>query len=247
MDARVVAAVLDNARWCHLVCATQGIVGRFDDDAWVSSRRTPPMYPDAVTLTADVEPEALLARIDRTAGCSVKDSFSTLDLSDAGFRVLFDAQWFWRPAGQPLSGGGVRWDRVEQPADLRAWSIEHGAGPTFSPRLLDEPSVTILAGRDDHGALVAGAAATEGDEAVGISNVFAVGVDDDDERAAPGFAAVFAEATAAIVRQFPDRSVVGYLSTGRLAAARAAGFEMIDPLRVWLLEDRRGDAASDPD
>jgi len=230
MDIRLKAAVLDNARWCHLVCASQGIVGRFDDDAWVSSRRTPPMYPDAVTLTADVEPEALLARIDRTAGCSVKDSFSTLDLSDAGFRVLFDAQWFWRPAGQPLSGGGVRWDRVEQPADLRAWSIEHGAGPTFSPRLLDEPSVTILAGRDDHGALVAGAAATEGDEAVGISNVFAVG------GAALAFAEAFAEATAAIAERFPDRPIVGYLSTDRLGAAAAAGFETTGPLRIWLLD-----------
>jgi hypothetical protein len=84
MDIRLKAAVLDNARWCHLVCASQGIVGRFDDDAWVSARRTPPMYPDAVTLTDDVASEALLARIDRTAGCSVKDSFSTLDLSAAG-------------------------------------------------------------------------------------------------------------------------------------------------------------------
>ena len=86
VDARLAAAVLDNARWCHLVCSTHGITGRFDEDAWVSARRTPPMYPDAVTLTDDVSTEALLSRVDRTAGCSIKDSFSTLDLTGAGLQ-----------------------------------------------------------------------------------------------------------------------------------------------------------------
>jgi hypothetical protein len=233
MDVRLKAAILDNARWCHLVCATQGIVGRFDDDAWVSARRTPPMYPDAVTLTDDVSAEALLARVDRTAGCSVKDSFSTLDLSDAGFEVLFDARWLWRPAGPSTAGDGFPWERVEQPDELRAWSLEHGAGSTFSAALLDELSVTILAGRDRGGSLIAGAVATEGDDAIGISNVFAV------DGAALTFAEAFAGATTAIVERFPDRPIVGYLSTDLLPAARAIGFEAIGPLRIWLLDDER--------
>jgi hypothetical protein len=230
LDARLEAAVIDNARWCHLVCSTQGITGRFDDDAWVSPRRTPPMYPDAVTLTDDVSAEALLSRIDRTAGCSVKDSFSKLDLTSAGFGVLFDAQWLWRPAGALAEAGTLRWKRVERPDDVRAWSLEHGAGSTFSPALLDEPSVTILAGRDLGGALVAGAVATHGDDAIGISNVFAC------DGAALTFADAFAGATAAIVERSPDRPIVGYLSADRLAAALAAGFETIGPLRVWLLD-----------
>jgi len=233
MDIRLKAAVFDNARWCHLVCGTQGIVGRFDDDAWVSARRTPPMYPDAVTLTDDVSAEALLARVDRTAGCSVKDSFSTLDLTDAGFRVLFGAQWFWRSAGSPSVADGLHWERVERPDDLRAWSLEHGAGATFSLALLDEPSVTILAARDRDEALVAGAVATRGDAAIGISNVFAA------DGVAITFAEAFAGATAAIAERFRDRPIVGYLSTDLLPAARAAGFEAIGPLRVWLL-DRDG-------
>jgi hypothetical protein len=144
--------------------------------------------------------------------------------------VLFDAQWFWRPAGQPLATDALSWDRLERPADLRAWSLEHGAGPTFSSALLDEPSVTILAGRDRDGVLAAGAVATEGDEAVGISNVFAV------EGTALTFAEAFAEATAAIVERFPDRPIVGYLSTDRLEASRATGFETIGPIRIWLLD-----------
>jgi hypothetical protein len=229
VDARLLAAVLDNARWCHLVCSMHGITGRFDDDAWVSARRTPPMYPDAVTLTDDVSAEALLSRVDRTAGCSIKDSFSALDLRAAGFAVLFDAQWLWRPAGSPPAASALWWERVEEPDDLRAWTIEHAVGSTFSPALLDEPSVTILAARDRDATLMAGAVATEGDVAVGISNIFGVGAE-------PTFAEAFAGAAGAIAERFPDRPIVGYLSTDLLGAAAAAGFETIGALRVWLLD-----------
>jgi hypothetical protein len=241
VDTRLTAAVLDNARWCHLVCATLGIAGRFDEDAWVSARRTPPMYPDAVTLTEDVSIEALLSRIDRTAGCSIKDSFSTLDLTAAGFSVLFDADWFWRPAASPPppAVGTLGWERVERRGDLRAWAVEHGAGSTFTPALFDEPGVTILAGRDRDGALIAGAVATHGDEAIGISNVFIVDVASGGDGSSTTFADAFAGATGAIVNRFPDRPIVGYLSAEDLAAARAAGFETIGPLRIWLLGGER--------
>jgi hypothetical protein len=235
VDARLAAAVIDNARWCHLVCSTHGITGRFDADAWVSARRTPPLYPDAVTLTDDVSVEALLSRVDRSAGCSIKDSFSTLGLTGAGFRVLFDAQWIWCAAAPRPAPDALRWERVERPDDLRAWSVEHGGGSTFSPALLDEPSVSILARRDRGGGLVSGAVATEAAEAIGISNVFAVGAGDDSAGAASAFADAFAGAAAAIVGRFPGRPVVGYLSTDDLAAARAAGFETIGSLRIWLL------------
>ena len=243
MDARLEDAIIDNARWCHLVCSMHGIIGRFDQDAWVSPRRTPPMYPDAVTLTGEVSTEALLSRIDRTAGCSIKDSFSTLDLTSAGFGVLFDAQWLWRPAARSTAAGALRWERVELPDDLRGWSLEHGAGSTFGPALLAEPSVTFLAGSDHGGRLVAGAVATDSGEAIGISNVFAVDAggsrDDGNEAARLTFADAFAGATVAIVERFPGRPIVGYLSTVDLETARAVGFETIGPLRIWLLEGER--------
>src|SRR5689334_6448021 len=151
MDDRLASAVVDNARWCHLVCSTNGIVGRFDEDAWVGPRRTPPMYPDAVTLRGNLSIEALLSRIDATAGCSIKDSFSALDLTAEGFEALFDAQWLWRSAAPRPAASALSWERVERPDDLRSWSLEHGGRSTFSPALLDEPSVTILAARDVRG------------------------------------------------------------------------------------------------
>lgn len=232
MDSRLAAAVIDNARWCHLVCATNGIAGRFDEDAWVSARRTPPMYPDAVTLVVEASGDAVLSRVDAMPGCSIKDSFATLDLTAAGFEVLFDASWIASDGTRPRGRGPLRWERMGRPADLRSWALDHGAGATFTPALLDEPSVTILSGMDRNGRRRAGAIATEGDEAIGISNVFVTGAEDDGDAAA--FGPAFAGAAAAIGGRYPGRPIVGYLAGARLAAAQAAGFEPIGPLRVWL-------------
>ena len=229
MDPRLAAAVIDNARWCHLVCAANGVTGRFDEDAWVSAR---PMYPDAVTLTADASGPALLTRIDSTAGCSIKDSFATLDLAPHGFEVLFDAAWIARDGTRIRGRGPLRWERLTRPAELRSWALDHGGGATFSSSLLEEASVAILSGLDRGGRRRAGAIATGGAAAVGISNVFVTGAEPVDDAAA--FGQAFAGATAAIGGRYPGRPIVGYLAGERLAAAQATGFEPIGPLRVWL-------------
>jgi hypothetical protein len=89
----VAAAARNNADWCDGVCRAQGIEGRFERECWSSPRRTPPHYPDAVTLVPGVAPDLLLARVDAGDGCSVKDSFADVDLGPFGFRELFRAQW----------------------------------------------------------------------------------------------------------------------------------------------------------
>ena len=118
--ARLAAA--NNAEWCDLVCRTHAIEGRFDKDAWASPIRTPPFYPDAVTLVSDVSAPDLLARIDTSPGCSIKDSFASLDLTSFGFTVLFDAEWIVRraPTGQPPSTG-LHWDVVPDPVSFVLW------------------------------------------------------------------------------------------------------------------------------
>jgi hypothetical protein len=89
----VEAAALNNAEWCHAFCRTHRIDGCFDEMAWTSAERTPPYYPDAVTLARGCSVESLLSRVDRSAGCSIKDSFADLDLSADGFEVLLAAEW----------------------------------------------------------------------------------------------------------------------------------------------------------
>ena len=56
------------------------------------------------------------ADLDRSAGCTIKDSFAALDLTAHGFRVLFEAQWITAPA-YPQS----------------AWTVPAGVDPDHGP------------------------------------------------------------------------------------------------------------------
>lgn len=107
MTRNAEAAARNNAAWCDVVCRTHALDTRFDDDAWTSRTRTPIHYPDAVTLVRDPPVRELLDRIDVSAGCSIKDSFASLDLTTCGFRVLFEAEWIVRTPGaaRPAAAG----------------------------------------------------------------------------------------------------------------------------------------------
>ena len=113
MNVPVLHAVRNNAFWCDQVCREQGVETSWWPSAWVAHRRTPEFFPDAVTLTPDADPEALLAAVDSGPGCSIKDSYATLDLAPYGFRVLFAAEWIFLPSPRPaprrldLDGGSV--------------------------------------------------------------------------------------------------------------------------------------------
>ncbi|WP_340684664.1 hypothetical protein LCL61_40705 [Amycolatopsis coloradensis] len=116
--AGVADAVRVNARWCDTACRT----GTFTARVWKSARRTPPLYPDAMTLTPDATAAEVLDGIDTSPGCAVKDSFGCLDLSQAGFEVLFEATWITRTVRLPLEPGWARvGDRFEDPS-VALWS-----------------------------------------------------------------------------------------------------------------------------
>lgn len=205
--------------------------GRFDPDAWVSPRRTPPYYPDAVTLDPTVPGRSLLERIDIIAPeCSIKDSFATLDLGPFGFRIGHEAEWIYREPPSALTAipQDLRWVAVETPDGLSAWAsawdVEGEGIDLFRPALLPDPSVTILGGYVGD-SIVAGAIANRtGDSLVGLSNVFTtVG---DLEGAWSGILGYLETA-------FPSLSIVGYEAGDALAVARRRGFESAGPLRIW--------------
>jgi hypothetical protein len=165
------AAAANNAAWCHAFCRAHGILGTFTPDAWVSRARTPPLYPDAVTLRAGADADHVLAAVDDGAGCSVKDSFADLDLDGRGFRPLLHASWFRfdgmrerRPGWRPVAGAS------ELAAWEAAWSGAEAA-EFFPPSLLEDESISVLACFAD-GAIVAGAIASRGAGVTGITNAF---------------------------------------------------------------------------
>ncbi|MFG3056650.1 hypothetical protein ACGFZP_37630 [Kitasatospora sp. NPDC048239] len=207
---------------------SHGVASRFGEQAWAAPARTPLYYPDAVTLVPGADPAALVARIDTAApGASVKDSFADLDLTGAGFDVLFEAQWIHRPANAPVVPSDLAWDVARDTDTLSAWAMawdnEDGSA-LFRPELLDDPATFVLVGRSADGRMVAGAVASRSDQVVGISNVFAL---DDPDTAWLGV-------VDAVHRLFPALPVVGYEHGDDLAAAVRHGFEPVGPLRIWI-------------
>ncbi|WP_380228109.1 hypothetical protein [Jeongeupia naejangsanensis] len=236
IDGIVLQAARNNAQWCDAVCRAHGLDSALDGDVWASPRRTPPYYPDAVTLNPTASEASVLARIDTgNPGCSVKDSFARLDLAPAGFEILFDAQWTHRPAnasaGMPAattSAIPLEWRRISSATGLADWEAAWGGTEStglFRPALLTK-EIAFLAGLDASGHIVAGAVANRTGDVVGLSNVFAT----------DGIPADLAwhGSLALIATLWPGRAVVGYESGADLHTAIRHGFRPVGPLRIWL-------------
>jgi hypothetical protein len=203
----VIAAARDNAMWCDLMCRAHGIPGTFTEHAWTNPVRTPPLYPDAVTLTPEATASGILRSIDAGPGASVKDSFATLDLP--GFDVLFEAQWIHREAPGPAP---TTWEVVEDAATLREWEQACGVRDLFLEALLEEAKIVYgRAGRT----ITSGAVITP---AGGVSNVFG-------PEAWPNTVAMAA-------KLYPGRDLLGYESDPDPAIEH--GFTTTGRLRVWL-------------
>ncbi len=236
------AAARNNGEWCDTVCRAQGTPGVFTFDAWTSRRRTPTFYPDAVTLQPAAAIDSLLTRVDTTYGCTIKDSFASLDLSAHGFRVLFEAEWIYRPATPRHTGASAaeRLSRVTKADDLTqweaAWSEAGVSVGLFSRELLADDAIVIL-GEYVADQIVAGAILNVASGVVGLSNVFARTGDDDDDH-------LWSACLDAIQARFADLAAVGYESGAALAAALDQGFESLGPLRVWIKDSHDIDRAT---
>jgi hypothetical protein len=219
-------AAANNAQLCDAVAHTHSLRGVFTRDAWRCPARTPMLYPDVVTLVADVSAVDLLARIDNSPGASIKDSYASLDLSSHGYKVLFDARWIMRRIDGRQSRQQSEWSTVETADDFAAWEIgwrgKTGPADVLLRSLLTQPGITIARknGTDE----IAGAIFNRSDEVVGISNTFASG----------GVETLWQECADCAGALFGAVTLVGYESGAELDAALACGFTDIGPLRVWV-------------
>lgn len=182
----------------------------------MNAASVPRFYPNLVTLgrsEADLDEQRstvdILAKSNLPGRWSVKDSFHALDLSRQGFEVLFEASWIRN--AMPLEGpsSGIEWTREEKGA----------AGLPF-----DDPDFALFTGRRGFG-VVAGGMLYRAEGVVGLSNVVAEAGD---------AIAVWRALALLAARTFPRLPLVGYESGGELQAALDSGFEIGDPLRVWV-------------
>jgi hypothetical protein len=202
------------------VCFAHGTAGRFLVHTWVNAEPVPRFYPNVVTLTAgeaDIAEQRQAVRIllksHLPGRWAVKDSFGKLDIARLGFEVLQEASWIRKqqPKPAPLVSG-LAWERAAP------------GGEAFPATLYGDENFAMFSGRRD-GAIVAGGTLYRADKVVGLSNVVA---DADDEPA------VWRDLCSLAAATFPGLPLVGYESGDELTAAHKAGFEIGDPLRIWV-------------
>jgi hypothetical protein len=199
------------------VCRAHGVTaGKFLQQMWVNAEPVPRFYPNMVTLAHD---EAAIAEQRSTAEIlrasnlpgrwAVKDSFHVLDLSRRGFDVLQDATWI--RSVMPIEGpsADISWQR--EIMGRASWPY-------------DDPNFAMFTGRRGF-RVVAGGMLYRADGVVGLSNVVAETAD---------AVAVWRSLTLLASQTFPRLPLVGYESGNELAAALDAGFEIGDPLRIWV-------------
>jgi hypothetical protein len=218
--AWTVDAARNNARWCNAVCFAHGKSGRFLEHMWVNADAVPRFYPNAVTLSdasRDIDEQRQTVRILQKSNIpgrwSVKDSFHTLDIARLGFDVLFEANWIRmaHPRAAALTSG-LAWERGGQ------------ANVDLPTGLFSDANFSMFSAKRD-GVVVAGGTFYRTETVVGVSNVVADATDE---------VAVWHDLAAIAAREFHGLPLVGYESDDDLQAARRAGFEVGDPLRVWV-------------
>jgi hypothetical protein len=224
MDPRVSTAAQNNAHWCDVVCRSHQLPTKLTERLWIAPEGSPHLYPDAVTLAPHLPTEVVLADIDTSAGCSVKDSFADLDLGGHGFVELFEATWLAREHAPQQALPRLSWRVVTTEDELNRWASAADLEDLFGPALLADPAIRFL-GVDDGQRGRGGTILNRTGETVGISNVFATGLPPH---------ALWSDLPAAVGSLFARLPMVGYEHGEDLAHAMAGSFEAIAPLQIWL-------------
>ena len=224
MDDRLRAALDASIGWYEDICVMHGIGSELRDGLWRSLEPPPALHSDAVVVEPTITAETVVSALHDRPRCGVKDSFATLDLAGAGFRVLFRATWLCRGApSPPPPDTPAQWSTVSTSAELDEWNRHHDTAGILLPTLLSRAHFRVLAKRVG-GRIVTGAVARLGTGVVHVSNVFSV----------PGHKVDWTELAEAAGAQFPARPLVGYESSAHLLAARDAGFDPIGDLLIWV-------------
>jgi len=177
-----------------------------------------------VVVEPTVTRDQVLAALDGRAHGGFKDSFSTIDMSEAGMELLFGASWLHRPPDStPHATERRTWSAVTDAAELADWTSRHDTSGVLLPGLLARAHFRILAKRRGD-QIVAGAVARLGSGVVDVSNVYGV----------PGNTVDWAELARDIQGHFPGGAIVGYERGEDLIGAKQGGFTAVGELRVWV-------------
>ena len=166
------------------------------------------MAHDEAALAEQRSTVDILLKSNLPGRWAVKDSFNKLDLSRRGFDVLLEASWIRSVMPATDATTDIVWQRETKGQSLP----------------FDDPKFVLFTGRRGF-QIVAGGMLYRSDGVVGLSNVVAEAAD---------AVAVWRSLILLSARTFPRLPLVGYESGSELGAALDAGFEIGDPLKVWV-------------
>lgn len=217
-------AVLNNAKWCDVVCRANNLACQFDEDIWYTVPEPPEYYPNVVTLRPNVSVGKikLLMKRRKSGKWFIKDSYGDLDLKSVGLNKLFDAEWIVAPKIDKADvDKNLACSEVDNGEGFKVW--ESAAKQSFAPTLLrngDIKFIAIYSGNE----VVAGGIIYISDGILGLSNVFA-------PRNNP--ARYWLALLGTVQERFPDWHVIDYEVGHDLEQVKNLGFNSIGPLSIW--------------
>lgn len=225
MDRRLATAVDASVRWYEDVFAVHGIPTSRAEGLWYARSEPPRWHSAAKTLEPSVPAHRVTRAVEPFEHCSVADSIGDLDLSGAGFELLFEATWVHHaPSTRPASVLPGGWSVVSDENELDQWNNLHDTTGVLVPALLAHPRLVVLARRE--GEVLSGGAVLHDcrGDAVGLSNAWAL----------PGTGLDASALVTCAGALHPGRGIVDYARGEELDALLEVGFRRVGPHVVWV-------------
>ncbi|WP_409275908.1 hypothetical protein V1499_10080 [Neobacillus sp. SCS-31] len=223
MNNLVDRAVKNNIAWCGIVCDSHGIAGISKENLWGLLSKAPPFYPEIITPSKNVTIEELVYFIENGKVSSIKDSYANIDLAPLGFKILFEAEWISHASLSNQEPIQTNWRVISTEEDLAQWATTSELDGVIKPDLLKLKNVKVFILQKNDG--IYGFIANLNANVVGISNVFSVGMENEN---------LWRDIPQVVANQFPGLPLGGYEHNDTLEAAHLAGWRSLGPLRVWI-------------
>jgi hypothetical protein len=154
---------------------------------------------------------------------SIKDSFSNIDMSFSGYKILFEAEWICHEAVSVLVSNSNDWKTIQTEEEVVNWTTACGLEGIITADLLRDSEVVIFGKGDLNGEK--GFIVNHAAKVIGVSNVFSQN---------PKSHEHWSEIHQIASTRFPRLPLVGYEHGEDLKAALQIGWKSMGPLRVWI-------------
>jgi hypothetical protein len=210
--------------WYDAIFSMHGIATALEGGIWWALDQPPRWHSAAKTIERTAPKQGVVLAVEQFEHCSVADSFGSVDLSDEGFDLLFEANWLHhRPLPEASSALPKGWSKLRTQEELERWNAEHDTSDVLLPSILRDQSFEILSHCED-GVLIGGAVLHDwGGQAIGMSNEWVV----------PGRELDVEALLACVSNLHEGRAVVGYAGGYALDLHVAAGFSRLGPHLIW--------------